>query len=185
MKVFLDMDGVLVDFFNACLLIHGCTKWNEENWPQEWDIPGVIGLSHNEFWKPIDDHFWENVVELYGHAPALIKFLAERQIKPCLLTSPSIGGATGKQLFIKKHLPEFFREKRYLIGPAKEFCAGPDTLLIDDYDKNCRVFQEAGGSAIVFPQPWNSMRGESLHGFFKRLTKRLNRLSQSVQEVRE
>lgn len=32
----------------------------------------------------------------------------------------------------------------------------PGRVLIDDNDTNCAKWREHGGTAILFPQPWNS-----------------------------
>jgi hypothetical protein len=42
-----------------------------------------------------------------------------------------------------------------VVGTAKWFAAGPDTWLIDDSDKNIRMFREWGGHGILVPRPWN------------------------------
>jgi 5'(3')-deoxyribonucleotidase len=37
----------------------------------------------------------------------------------------------------------------------KELLADDDSCLIDDDEKNIKAFREAGGNALLFPQPWN------------------------------
>ena len=64
------------------------------------------------------------------------------------------GWVVGKINWIDKNMPEYSR--RYLIGPAKQFCAGPDSILVDDSNKNIEDFAEAGGNVILVPRPWNS-----------------------------
>ncbi len=37
----------------------------------------------------------------------------------------------------------------------KQKFARPNVLLVDDWEKQVDPFIEAGGQAILFPQPWN------------------------------
>jgi hypothetical protein len=55
-------------------------------------------------------------------------------------------------------LQQFFdpRFRRYMLGSHKHLMAKPGVVLIDDSDAKCEKFIEAGGGAILFPQPWNS-----------------------------
>ncbi len=46
----------------------------------------------------------------------------------------------------------------YQIGPMKELNAGSGAILIDDSDSNVQKFRDAGGTAVLFPQPWNENR---------------------------
>ena len=50
------------------------------------------------------------------------------------------------------------RRNDYQIGPRKELNAKSGAILIDDSDDNIRKYREAGGTAILFPQPWNERR---------------------------
>tara|TARA_B100000700_G_C14367978_1_gene544625 strand:+ start:90 stop:317 length:228 start_codon:yes stop_codon:yes gene_type:complete len=46
-----------------------------------------------------------------------------------------------------------------MLGSHKHLLAKPDVVLIDDSDEKCRKFIEAGGHAILLPQPWNANHG--------------------------
>lgn len=164
------MDGVLVDFFNAALRIHGRSEFTESNWPKNFDMAAVLGLSKAKFWEPLDtDHFWEKEVKLYPWAKKLINLFKDKECY--LLSTPSENGATGKQRFINTHLPMF--KDRYLLGSCKEACAAKNTLLIDDLEKNCEKFKKAGGYAILFPRPWNKHRGIEFEQLFEQLKSKL------------
>jgi len=78
----------------------------------------------------------------------------------CILTTPILdpGCAAGKMEWIYNHCPKWLH-RQYLIGPPKHFCAQPDALLIDDSDRNVKLFQAHGGQAILVPRPWNSLHG--------------------------
>lgn len=155
MKLFLDLDGVIVNLeeplakhFGLTQNDYDITKWN--------GIQEALGHTSNKyFWSFCDYHFWINL-PMYSHAIDLLSALAI--YNPCLLTSPPAHIATAKQDWIQKNLPIYFRYGRYLIGPAKEEVAGPGKVLIDDHDENIDKWRADDGYAIVFPQPWNRQR---------------------------
>jgi hypothetical protein len=62
----------------------------------------------------------------------------------------------GKVAWLEKHLPSYSR--RFLFGPKKEFCAGPDRLLVDDHDLNTEAFAASGGRTFLVPRQWNSLK---------------------------
>ena len=156
-KIFLDVDEPLADFVGAANTFYGVDIPKEEI--TKWELPyGRYGKTHNSFFKDLTEDFWADIPK-QPWCDELIDFLESQDgYSVCLLTAPAHNNATGKQRWIRKNLPKFYNEKRYLIGPAKSFCAGPDSILIDDRGKNCDDFVAAGGRAIVFPAPWNHRR---------------------------
>jgi len=150
--VFLDMDGVIVDFDGGVHKKYGIEP--EEHRTFDYDYNRMFGCSEQEFWSSLDHDFWVNL-EFTAWAKQLLEVL--EPYKPCLLTSPARGQASAKQDWIQKNLPEYFRQGRYLIGPGKRYCAKPNAILIDDYDKNIEQFTKAGGWGVLFPAPWNSL----------------------------
>lgn len=154
MKILLDLDGVIVDFITGAFEAHGITHLEQKD-VRYWDIKKLLGMGSEQFWGEFDEDFWVGL-KMYDWADEVFELLGEYDV--CLLTSPGWRGAGGKQQWIRKNLPGYFKNNRYLIGPAKEFCASKDTVLIDDYEGNCNKFEFAGGHAILFPQYWNGCR---------------------------
>ena len=174
MKILLDVDGVLADFVTeAChyndhdlhtdpdtgaLTLMG-SRGDEWPWPAgEYDIAGMMGFTACEFWHHLDyKNFWLGL-RPYDHVSHLLTLLARTFGKKniCLLTTPALSEhcVPEKIQWIEKHLPDY--AEQYLIGPAKEFCAHDDSLLIDDSDANVNKFRNAGGNALLFPQWWNT-----------------------------
>lgn len=76
-----------------------------------------------------------------------------RNIVVCTSVPLDSEAASGKLKWIQREIPEYSR--RYLLGPAKEFCA--PGLMIDDSDFNVDNFELAGGKAVLVPRPWNSL----------------------------
>jgi hypothetical protein len=102
-----------------------------------------------DFWANLDLwqgalYFWDKLVEMFG----------VENIYICTSgLSPS--AAAGKTIWVKKNLKGFDMKKLF-IGYSKYMLAGPDRILIDDRDKNCLDFYEAGGQSVLVPRPWNS-----------------------------
>lgn len=167
MKLFLDMDGVLVDFVRGTCRVHRAPNpWADGANAGDHDTVKLFGMTPFEFWQPIQNHVFWALLQPTPECDAVVR-LCERAVgalNVCLLSVPcqSGGSASGKMAWIKRRLPEI--GSRFLIGgnseapevPPKHFCAHPDAILIDDSDANVDAFRAAGGKAILFPRPWNS-----------------------------
>ena len=158
-RVLVDMDGVICD-----LIRHACGKfpyagdWRDvyANWPRNnYDVHCVFDkTTPAEFWNALDRKFWATMPKT-KHADWLINHLETIGYDYGFLSTPSSNpeSASGKIEWIEKNYPEM--RKRFLLGAAKDYCANGNSILIDDYTLNCISFEEAGGRAIIFPQPWN------------------------------
>lgn len=157
----LDLDGVLVDFVKGAARLHnqpcpftgtGFTDWYFNRY---WNMPDL------DLYKGMDREFWSGlewtadgielfrvVDKVFGHA------------NTCILTSPPPTGDgcfDGKMAWIKNNLPVDYH-KKFLVGPAKQFCASSTRVLIDDNDGNIEQFRYHGGLGILVPRPWNDNR---------------------------
>lgn len=157
MKVFLDMDGVLVDFRRGVCEVFGrddpSTNWEFwENW-EGVTTNDVNAKCHNYFWKYLDWTYDGPEIE----QAIRDKFNNENVY---LLTTPMLntGSGTGKLQWIKWHMPWVYSRTIISYAP-KSLLAGPDTLLIDDKDENIAEFVAAGGRGILVPRLWNELRG--------------------------
>jgi len=160
MVVYLDMDGVIVDF------VTGVAKYMnqpekgayEADPPTTWELGRHFGVSNNELHRRLDgwgEAFWRKltptpVFELLVHELGREKVV----ILTALTNSPSC--AAGKMAW----LSHWFKCPAILTTAPKALLAGPDTLLIDDKEENVTEFRGAGGRAIVWPAPWNSQRAD-------------------------
>jgi len=157
MIVFLDMDGVLVNFRRG---IHHA-------FDIDYDYPSL-----SEKWS-----FWEDWLDVSFQevdAVCTVDFLAGlcwmhdgKEILAAvegrfdsqniyLLTTPMLnpGSGTGKIQWVKQHLPEYY--ERLIISTAPKYLfARSNTLLIDDKDNNIDNFCTCGGRTILVPRPWN------------------------------
>lgn len=160
MKCLLDMDGVLVDFVRGAIELHDlpANLYDDPKSLGDFDIVKLSGLKPQDFWKDMGFDFWASLPWTADGMNILNLVLSKFGDKNiCLLTSPCMteGCIEGKLYWIRRNLPDFSR--RFLVGPAKEFCAGPNNYLIDDSDHNRRTFEAHGGNCILVPRPWNSM----------------------------
>lgn len=182
-KIYLDLDGVIVDLVTPIFNLHNV--WcREDEYPQgfQWDIMGAcdhlreasglspLGMTVEEFWTYPDRSWWANL-KPYPTALAFVEWLETGPYDITLLTAHAgPASAAGKVDWINEWLPDYW--KKCLIGHPKEECAGPGCILIDDRDKNCADFIEAGGMAITVPRPWNSAYNVdtsfNIHGGFRR-----------------
>lgn len=150
-RLFLDSDGVLADFIGGVIRWYGfrfrhddCTDW--------YSVIRLSGMTADRFWDGLSEKFWARL-DKTEHADWLVSLTAKYD--PVILTAPQMTGASGKQEWIFNNFPTIFGAHRYLIGPAKKYCASPGAVLIDDSEKNCQQWASYGGDAILFPAPWN------------------------------
>ena len=162
-KIFLDMDGVLCDFSRGYIEHYGMDFAIEDiaYWGYALDVWKNSGKRVRDFWNGLDVAFWQNL-ERTPECDQILELVSS--YKPVLLTAPPLGSSSwqavaGKTMWIQSNLRDYFYEGRFLIGPAKEYCAGPDSILIDDCQDNCVKWETEGGKAIMVPRPWNDYRG--------------------------
>jgi 5'(3')-deoxyribonucleotidase len=157
MKILLDMDGVLTDFVTAMCSHHKRSDpyLDPANYGQ-FDMYGPWDMDEEAFWSVAELDFWKQLPVMPG-AHELVAFLEQMfgQENICILSSPSknLDCVHGKIWWLRKHFNAYRRS--FLIGPKKEFCAGPDRVLVDDYDRNYDKFVAAGGCAVLVPRLWN------------------------------
>lgn len=155
--IVVDMDGVLVDFCKAAYMIHAKPYDGFE--PKHFDFFEDWGLTADEFWAPIDKAGpgWWAELPVFPWAGELIHHI-KRQGNFVIATACSrhAYSSHGKVVAIQRLFGNSFRD--YFITPRKWFLAGPNRVLIDDYEENVDKFVKHGGNAILFPQSWNLNR---------------------------
>ncbi len=160
-KVFLDIDGVMADLVEAIADFHKLPNpFGEKSNLGKYFLHELIGLTEKEIWEPLSEDFWANLpltAEAERIMSTILEFFPEEQV--CFLSAPtqSPSSAAGKMIWIKKHFPSFWSDRRFLLGAAKHFCASEKALLIDDHEANITRFIQNGGRAVLYPRPWNSL----------------------------
>jgi len=165
MKVFLDLDGVLVDFLSG---LHKALKapysYDDYRYTKgKWDMFEEIPATFDKCNDCCCTVFWMSL-KLMHDANKILDLVRcnfpDESIY--LLTTPmlNMGSWRGKAEWVEKHLPKF--SKRLIITTTtKSLLAGPDSLLIDDRDQNVEEFRAAGGKTILVPRPWNKLHASA------------------------
>lgn len=161
LKIYVDMDGVLKDFITASLLTHGRTDLaSDKSFPPIYNYWSEMGLSGEEFWKPIaaGGAEWWATLKMYPWAEELMQIVGEVDPNWRFCTRCAAGGsASGKIDWLgSKHKGRV----AYLTNGTKRDLAGPRRVLIDDSEENCREWMEDGGYPILFPASSNRLRKE-------------------------
>ncbi len=172
MKCMLDLDGVLVDFIADAHRYYGLS-YSYEDYPYELGNyhncpPPNSEMTTREFWDGLAEEFWENIPWMHdGHEILTMVERAFGRENICLLTSPipNYSNIVGKLKWVARELPEY--AQRYLVGPAKSFCASPNTVLVDDADFNIEAFAKAGGRTVLVSRPWNSRHATDTMPLFR------------------
>ena len=156
--VFLDLDGVLVDFLKGACEIHNIKyDYNQYSFKvNDFFINRQVDISDEDFFKPLDENFWMNL-EWIDDGKEILSIVESFSDNLFLLTSPAEtpGCLEGKRKWIKQNIPHY--EKRVLYGTPKHACAHASALLIDDSNHNHDSFIENGGNCILVPRKWNRL----------------------------
>lgn len=143
-RLYVDMDGVMADFDGA--------------------FPAVFGLDHrtladDEMWAKINSHpsFFRDLPLMPG---ALEFFHQVRLLDPIILTAcpkTNYAHVAGqKRAHVREHLGAHVTVLPVLGGYNKPlFMHSPGDVLIDDWGKNCKAWEAAGGVAIKHEGDFN------------------------------
>jgi hypothetical protein len=158
MTVFLDLDGVLVDWDTPAAKLAGIDlndpeirtslKNGEHIYDHCPDICNIIEKAGADFWMNLE--LTPHALQLYNTLAAL-----EEQGIITLAFLTSVGrwssAASAKLDYIKKNFPN--HAGRYVICKDKYLCAHSNALLVDDTKGKLDKFQAAGGRVYQWPKP--------------------------------
>lgn len=153
-----DLDGVAANFEHASLECHNRGGYVTTTWAfwEDW------GMTSKEFFDKIaleGISFYKDRVQPYPWLRELVSLISAASSNVTILSQCNddpIGGYAGKKEWINKHLKPICNWKSFIGDGAKALLAAPGRLLIDDSTENVKAWKEAGGSAFLFPQPWNT-----------------------------
>lgn len=164
MRIFLDMDGTLVNFVKGAARLFDqdyetlLGRWT----PGIYDMESVLGLTKGQFFAALDkagEDFWANLLP-YPYARDFYDHCVD--IAPTyILSSPTYDASSlsGKIRWLHNMFGREFRN--YILTSKKEMCARDCHILIDDHIINVERFREHGGKAILWPTPFNSRHEEA------------------------
>ena len=142
-KIYLDMDGVIVDFDKRFTDLAGMGPREYEN-----------SFGKDKFWDFIDSKekgggvgFWVGMPWMPG-GPELYNRVAQHN--HALLSSPSRSESSklGKRLWKKKYTPN--TDLILSLAANKKNYADGNSILIDDRESNIQQWREAGGIGILY-----------------------------------
>jgi len=168
--IYLDMDGVLVDFVGGCLDLFGVAGTELDGKPiydcvNGWDMmPKVISralgkeVSDAEFWQIVGqagEYFWANL-DWTPKGKEILQ-LCEHYAPVVLMSAPTNhpSSAAGKMRWIKTNAPTIWKTRRWALTAVKHHFAHPGAILVDDGTHNHRDFKLHGGDCYLVPAPWN------------------------------
>ena len=147
-KIFCDADGVLTDFDNHFKTYSGGIP------PGEYEEK----MGKEEFWNLIDvkigQKFWTEMPWMNdGHE--LWNFI--KQYKPTILSAPSRNSVSskGKKEWVKSELPG--TKLILAFADEKQKYSEENSILIDDREKNCKDWEDAGGISILHVSTSNTI----------------------------
>lgn len=156
MITFLDLDGVIVDFYGAVSKELGFTTTFEHDALYSYfgnDEAKVKNYLHSlsaDWWASIPKFEWaDDLIDLatsYGE----IAYLSSPGHYP--------NAGAGKILFAKHVL----NTEHLILAKTKSLIAAPKRVLIDDTPYNCAAFKKAGGDSYLWPSSTDLRNSPSL-----------------------
>ena len=170
MDLFVDMDGVLVNFADSAIRALGgdpAAVWAKCGpGPDAWDFMRAMDMSASDFYHQLEAKgaaFWENLPEY----PKALDFFAWCQslATTYILTAPTLDPecATGKMRWLQARFGKSF--SHFIVTRHKHKLAHGGDLLIDDNQENCAKFALAGGRSVLVPRYWNSLHARERDDF--------------------
>jgi 5'(3')-deoxyribonucleotidase len=160
-EIYLDMDGVCVDFMGATIDAHGfdsgtmLNKWQQEHpgslFPESlFGMPAETFFTHErlgeaEFWRDLAAYPWfESMFDALS-----------RQGHVVFLTAPTDqpGCVAGKHQWLKDTFGSGFTD--FIFTRHKDRLAHGNAILVDDLYRNIESFSHRDGHGVLFPQTWN------------------------------
>lgn len=149
--VYVDMDGVLADLFNHVGDIHSVEHYNQMS-DQQWE----------DFFQSTDAYHLFKDLPPFPTANKLLSIVKEMAGGYTILSSPlnfdRAGSIKGKREWLAKHITVpadnvIFEHEKYKYAKDK---TGPN-ILIDDFRKNIKSWDAAGGIGIKYQADENSL----------------------------
>lgn len=130
--------------------------------------------TYESFWKAVTVDIWASF-PLTEEALQLLELCANGVGKAnvTILTAPIHGPAAeaclaGKHRWIERYMPDWIK-RQYNITFDKGGVSRENKLLIDDVLRNTDAWRAHGGTAFLWPRPWNSARQHTLTELKERL----------------
>jgi 5'(3')-deoxyribonucleotidase len=166
-KVFIDMDGVLVDFISGALEVFSVPYNSKTDFMlsiDTWeDLPRALGVSDQVFYSvmgKLSYEFWLTLAPLRDtdklNCGNIVRRLTNsNKVETYILTTAvSANSAKGKIMWVEAHLPHL--ADKVITAKTKAAVSGQGKVLIDDRPRNIEEWEAAGGRGILYPQDYNT-----------------------------
>jgi len=159
MKIFLDMDGVIVNLVSSLLKKYN-KDYHDSVKPEDIKSFGIhkyvkINRAIYNYFK-LPGMFGEEL-EPFENAISVIKMIAEEYPQTYILTTPHDSSETcerDKKNWVRKHLP-FFNTKNIIFSHHKHLLSKPGDIILEDKPLDLKRWKDNGGISICYNQPWN------------------------------
>jgi 5'(3')-deoxyribonucleotidase len=163
-KVFIDMDGVLADFFGEWAKLEKVDHYKEivkKKGPENMDSALDLIRNHPTFWTDLP---------LLPHAKELVRFVKENFGQYYILSKPlekDTRCEAAKRAWIRMHFQDMPPEQVLLTADKARYAMSGDVanILIDDYGVNINHWREAGGVAFKYEPSRFAAAKKMLKGF--------------------
>ena len=168
-EVYIDMDGVLVDFFNAWAKLMG-----EKSFRDIKDIDKGLQAIRDE------DDFWLKLKPT-PNAGKLLALVRELKGSYTILSSPLADDPRSephKRMWVEKNLKQFPPKKVIITGDKAKYAQqsdGTPNILIDDFGQNIAKWEAAGGIGVKHKD----------HKFERTFKSLMNHLKQDYKTTKE
>ena len=141
-EIYVDMDGVLADFFGVWTKMVGVKNWKEVK-----DVDSALDMIRNQ------KDFWINL-PLTSNATKLLNSIKKVKGNYTILSSPlpdDPNSEPQKREWVKKMLSSFAPKRVIITHNKSAYAKQPDgtpNILIDDYGDNISKWESAGGVGI-------------------------------------
>lgn len=158
MRIFLDLDGVITDLIKSIMIKYNIKKWPKGN----YGIASILNISEQALWRSLTVDFWANLDftsegrDLLFNLAAYDTFFVTTPVPVSKSIHGSIQSIVGKYLWLNKYARSWMTQEKVIFTLRKKLLAKENHVLIDDNNRNCRMFTKAGGHSILFPQIWNN-----------------------------
>tara|TARA_R110000851_G_scaffold18465_2_gene58094 strand:- start:1306 stop:2484 length:1179 start_codon:yes stop_codon:yes gene_type:complete len=138
-NIYVDMDGVLADFFGAWAKLMGTDSYRDIK-----DIEGGLQKIKDT------DNFWLNL-PLTSNAKSLLNVIKQVKGEYSICSTPLPGDPNSephKREWVKKHLSSFPPKEVIITSNKTKYATNADgsaNILIDDYGVNIDAWEAAGG----------------------------------------
>jgi len=160
--VYLDIDGVLSNFNKRAFETLGLYYDYNDPALQEWNWYKYFGLTFEELDSVCTVDFWASLPWMHD-GRKILEMVEANFDNVYLLTTPmpNPGSYSGKMLWVKRHIPKYYKRTIITQVPKHHF-AGLNVLLIDDKTENVEKFSNHGYSTLI-NRPWNTGRDRMHH----------------------